>query len=72
MAGFKKRRGGLAVGLLLALVTLVLYLPGMARLFFFEHLPLPDLLTALALGGFSVFWFEGIKLSRRLSQRRSV
>jgi Ca2+-transporting ATPase len=59
-------------GVTLGFLALVLYLPGMARLFFFEHLPLPDLLTALALGGFSVFWFEGIKLSRRLSQRRSV
>ncbi|MDO9195485.1 MAG: cation-translocating P-type ATPase [Rhodoferax sp.] len=54
----------------LAFLGLVLYVPVVARLFVFEVLPLPDLLTALALGLASVFWFEAIKLSRRLSRKR--
>lgn len=54
----------------LAFLGLVLYVPAIARLFVFEALALPNLLTALALGLASVFWFEAIKLSRRLSQRR--
>ena len=57
-------------GLTLALLGLVLYLPAIARLFLFEPLELPALLTALALGLASVSWFEAIKLSRRLAPRR--
>jgi Ca2+-transporting ATPase len=60
----------LVTGVTLGFLGLVLYLPGIARLFVFEPLALPDLLTALALGLASVFWFEAIKFSRRLSQTR--
>lgn len=55
----------IVTGLTLALLALALYLPAIARLFFFEPLTLPDLLTALVLGLASVLWFEIIKLSRR-------
>jgi Ca2+-transporting ATPase len=61
----------IVTGLTLGFLGLALYLPWLARLFFFGPLPLPDLLTALALGLASVFWFEAIKLSRRLSAKRS-
>ncbi len=61
----------IVTGLTLGLLGLVLYLPALARLFLFEPLRLPELLMALALGGLSVLWFEAIKFSRRLSQRRS-
>ena len=57
-------------GLTLGFLGLVLYLPGLARLFYFEPLSGSDLLTAIALGALSVIWFEVIKLSRRLSQKR--
>ncbi|MEO8119675.1 MAG: cation-translocating P-type ATPase, partial [Rhodoferax sp.] len=60
----------LVTGLTLGFLGLVLYLPGIARLFVFEPLALADLLTALALGLASVFWFEAIKFSRRLWQTR--
>ena len=60
----------IVTGVTLAFLGLVLYVPVVARLFVFEPLTLRDLLTALALGLVSVFWFEAIKLSRRLSQRR--
>jgi Ca2+-transporting ATPase len=60
----------LVTGLTLGFLGLALYLPGIARLFVFEPLALPDLLTALVLGLVSVFWFEAIKFSRRLSQTR--
>ncbi|NMM18512.1 MAG: cation-translocating P-type ATPase [Rhodoferax sp.] len=56
----------------LGFLGLAVYLPWLARLFFFEPLPLPDLLTALALGLVSVIWFEAIKLSRRLSPRPTL
>ena len=56
-------------GITLALLALALYLPGLARLFFFGPLAFPDLLWALALGFASVLWFEAIKLSRRLVRR---
>lgn len=56
-------------GLTLGLLGLALYLPWLARLFFFEPLSLLGLLTAVALGGFSVLWFEAIKLSRRISSK---
>ena len=57
----------IVTGLTLALLGLVLYLPWLARLFFFEPLPFVELLTAVAVGLASVLWFEAIKLSRRLS-----
>ncbi|WP_114969673.1 cation-translocating P-type ATPase [Rhodoferax ferrireducens] len=60
----------LVTGVTLGFLGLVLYLPGIARLFVFEPLALPDLLTALVLGLLSVFWFEAIKFSRRLMQTR--
>ena len=56
-------------GITLALLALALYLPGLARLFFFGPLAFPDLLLALALGFASVLWFEAIKWSRRLARR---
>ncbi len=49
----------------LGVLGLVLYLPWLARLFFFAPLSAPDLLTASALGLTSVLWFEAIKFSRR-------
>ena len=56
-------------GLALGLLALAIYLPWLARLFFFEALAPGDLLLALALGCVSVFWFEAVKLSRRLASR---
>ena len=56
----------IVTGLTLGVLGLALYLPWLARLFFFEPLPFPDLLTAVALGLASLFWFEAIKFSRRL------
>jgi Ca2+-transporting ATPase len=55
-------------GVTLGLLALVLYWPWLAGLFFFEPLPLKGLLIASGLGLSSVFWFEAIKRSRRLSQ----
>jgi Ca2+-transporting ATPase len=49
----------------LALMSLTLYWPWMARLFNFEPLPLRYLLIATGLGLTSVLWFELIKFSRR-------
>jgi Ca2+-transporting ATPase len=57
----------IVTGLTLGLLGLALYLPWLARLFFFEPLSLSNLLSALGLGLVSVLWFEAIKLSRRLS-----
>lgn len=56
--------------LTLALLVVTLYVPVVAGLFQFGVLPVPDLLIATALGLVSVFWFEAIKLSRRLATRR--
>jgi Ca2+-transporting ATPase len=53
----------------LSLLLLTLYLPWLSKLFFFAPLSGPDLLAALGLGLLSVFWFEAIKLARRLSNR---
>jgi Ca2+-transporting ATPase len=53
-------------GVTLGFLALALYLPWLARLFFFAPLSAPDLLLAVALGLVSVVWFEAIKLSRRL------
>ncbi|MEN9396879.1 MAG: hypothetical protein RLZ81_1409 [Pseudomonadota bacterium] len=61
----------IVTGVTLGFLGLVLYLPWLARLFFFAPLSATDLLTAASLGLVSVFWFEAIKLSPRLSQRRS-
>jgi P-type Ca2+ transporter type 2C len=57
----------LVAGLTLALLGLALYVPWLTRLFFFEALAWPDLLTAVALGLLSVLWFEVIKMFRRRS-----
>jgi Ca2+-transporting ATPase len=56
-------------GLTLGLLGLALYLPWLARLFFFEPLSLPNLLLAIALGTISVLWFEAMKLSRKFSSK---
>ncbi len=56
-------------GLTLGLLALAICLPWLARLVYFEPLVPGDLLLALALGWVSVFWFEAVKLSRRLSSR---
>jgi len=56
-------------GVTLGFLALALYLPWLARLFFFAPLSALDLLTAVALGLVSVVWFEAIKFSRRLSNR---
>jgi Ca2+-transporting ATPase len=55
----------IVVGVALGFLALALYLPWLARLFFFAPLSLPDLLTAGALGLASVLWFEAIKFTRR-------
>jgi Ca2+-transporting ATPase len=57
----------IVTGLTLGLLGLALYQPWLAHLFQFEPLPWPGLLTALALGLLSVFWFETIKWGRRLA-----
>jgi Ca2+-transporting ATPase len=62
----------LVTGLTLAFLGLVIYLPWLARLFFFEPLALPDLLKAVALGGMSVLWFEALKFSRRLRPAQAL
>ena len=54
----------IVTGVTLGFLGLLLYLPGLARLFFFEALPIAELLTALALGLASVLWFEAIKWNR--------
>lgn len=60
----------IVTGVTLGVLALVLYLPWLAQLFRFGALPWPEFLAAVALGLFSVFWFEAIKRSRRPSQRR--
>ena len=59
-------------GLTFGFLGLVLYLPWLAQLFRFDALTLPEFLAAVALGLVSVFWFEAIKFSRRLSQKRPL
>ena len=56
----------------LGFLALALYLPWLARLFFFAPLSLPALLTAVALGLISVLWFEAIKFTRRLKPAPSI
>ncbi len=56
----------IVVGVTLGFLALALYLPWLARLFFFAPLSVPDLLMAIALGLASVLWFEAIKFTRRL------
>ncbi len=51
----------------LALLGLALYLPWLARLFYFSALSPRDLLTAVLLGLLSVLWFEVIRFARRLA-----
>ena len=58
----------IVTGLTLALLGLALYLPWLARLFYFVPLSALDLLLAVALGLISVLWFEVIRFGRRLSQ----
>ncbi|MHB8947445.1 MAG: cation-translocating P-type ATPase [Rhodoferax sp.] len=59
----------IVVGAALALMSLALYLPWLARLFVFEPLPLPYLAAALGLGLASMLWFEAVKLGQRLKSR---
>jgi Ca2+-transporting ATPase len=51
----------LVVAAALGLLLVALYVPWLARLFMFEHLPLPYLAAAAGLGLASVAWFELVK-----------
>ena len=53
----------------IAMLALVLYLPGLRDLFRFTALHADDLLICLLAGMLSVLWFEGLKLSLRWVQR---
>ncbi len=57
----------IVTGVTLVLLGLTLYLPWLARLFYFVPLTIPDLLLAMVLGLLGGLWFEGIKFSRRLA-----
>ena len=59
----------LVSGLAWTLMAITLYVPALARLFFFEPLPWLHLLAATGMGLVSVVWFEIITL-RRQSRRR--
>ena len=52
-------------GLTLGFLGLALFVPWLARLFYFGPLAAPHLLAALGLGLLSVFWFEAIKWAQR-------
>jgi Ca2+-transporting ATPase len=56
-------------GLTLGILALTLYLPWLARLFFFGELAIGPLLGAFGLGLASVLWFEAIKLGLRNSHK---
>lgn len=56
-------------GLTLGLTGMAIYLPPLARLFYFAPLPLSTLLAAGVLGIASVHWFEALKLSRTISSK---
>jgi Ca2+-transporting ATPase len=55
----------IVAGLTSALMGLSIYLPPLARLFYFEALPPAYLLCAIGLGFASVLWFELLKLQRK-------
>jgi Ca2+-transporting ATPase len=55
----------IVTGLTLGLLALALYFAPLARLFYFDPLPGPDLLLAAVLGLTSVMWFEIIKLGSK-------
>ncbi len=56
-------------GLTLGLMAVAIYLPPLARLFYFAPLPPTTLLAASLLGIASVHWFEVLKLSRAISSK---
>jgi Ca2+-transporting ATPase len=55
----------IVTGTTLALLTLTVYAPWLARLFQFDALTGPDFLLAFVLGSCSVLWFEAVKLSQK-------
>lgn len=57
-------------GLTLGLMAMTIYVPAVAKLFYFSPLAFPEILAAIALGLASVLWFEVIKLSRRTPSKR--
>ncbi|HXZ38478.1 MAG TPA: cation transporting ATPase C-terminal domain-containing protein, partial [Thermodesulfobacteriota bacterium] len=56
---------GWVFGGALALLILVLYVPFLRELFHFTFLHPDDLLLCLVAGGFSILWFEGLKLFKK-------
>jgi Ca2+-transporting ATPase len=53
------------IGSALAFLGLVVFVPGLQRIFHFTSVSLPDILLALAAGLVSVTWFEIVKVLRR-------
>jgi Ca2+-transporting ATPase len=56
---------GWVFGGALALLFLVLYVPFLRGLFHFTFLHPDDLLLCLFAGGFSILWFEGVKIFKK-------
>jgi len=56
---------GWVFGGTLALLMVVLYVPFLRKLFHFTFLHPQDLLLCLFAGGFSILWFEGVKILKK-------
>lgn len=54
-----------------ALVALILFVNPLTRFFQFETLHFSQLLLCIAIGFVAVFWFEGIKLFKRIKNKKS-
>jgi Ca2+-transporting ATPase len=63
---------GWVFGGALTLLILVLYVPFLRKLFHFTFLHPDDLLLCLFAGGFSILWFEGVKVLKIRPKRGSA
>ena len=73
LASFAVRNPALlwVLGGALGFLALVVYVPGLQRLFHFAAMHLPDLAIAFAAGLFSIAWFEVMKLITRRRRKLS-
>jgi Ca2+-transporting ATPase len=71
---FRKRNKAL-IGVIvfaLTILALVLFVPGLQRLFGFTDLHSDDILYCFIGGGLSIIWFEVLKFMRRRSLKRKI
>lgn len=68
---YKNNLVGIVIGLTVALLSLILFVPPLTRFFEFEPLSITQISFSIAIGMVSVIWFELVKLYKRIIAQKN-